>query len=133
MRAARFWLTLLPAAGAVVGMLYVAVSRPWRLVDLEFAFLPAARAVAARRFAVRGAYAQLDAVGSAYIYPPPIAFATIPLTWLRRPPPPSCSPRWMVLAVCASLWLLGVRDPRCYASRWCPPGAGRRAGGAVSV
>ncbi len=114
-RAARFWLTWLPAAGAVVGMLAVSVTRPWRLVDLEYAFLPAARAVLHGHSPYTGAYAQLRQIGSAYIYPPPIAFLAVPLTALPKPAAAALFTTIMVAGTVAGLWLLGVRDRRCYA------------------
>ena len=66
-------------------MLAVSVARPWRLVDLEYAFLPAARAVLHGNSPYAGAYAQLREIGSAYIYPPPIAFLAVPFTALPKP------------------------------------------------
>lgn len=114
-RAARFWLTWLPAVGAVVGMLAVSVTRPWRLVDLEYAFLPAARAVLHGHSPYAGAYAQLREIGSAYIYPPPIAFLAVPFTALPKPAAAAFFTAIMVAATVAGLWLLGVRDRRCYA------------------
>ena len=115
MRAARFWLTWLPAVGAVVGMLAVSVTRPRRLVDLEYAFLPAARAVLHGHSPYAGAHAQLRQIGSAYIYPPPVAFLAIPFTALPKPAAAALFTAIMVAATVAGLWLLGVRDSRCYA------------------
>ena len=52
---------------------------------------------------------------AAYVYPPPAAFLATPLTLL---------PQWLlevvgvaasVAALFGAIWLLGVRDPRCYA------------------
>lgn len=114
MRAARFWLTWLPAVGAVVGMLAVSVTRPRRLVDLEYAFLPAARAVLHGHSPYAGAHAQLRQIGSAYIYPPPVAFLAIPFTALPKPAAAALFTAIMVAATVAGLWLLGVRDSRCY-------------------
>ena len=114
MRAARFWLTWLPAVGAVVGILAVSVTRPRRLVDLEYAFLPAARAVLHGHSPYAGAHAQLRQIGSAYIYPPPVAFLAIPFTALPKPAAAALFTAIMVAATVAGLWLLGVRDSRCY-------------------
>ena len=114
-RAVRFWLAWTPAVLAVLGMLYVSVSRPRRLIDLHFAFLPAARAVAHGASPYAGAYGQLRWIGSAYIYPPPIAFAAVPLIALPPAVAAAVFTALMVAAAAGALWLLGVRDWRCYA------------------
>ncbi len=54
-------------------------------------------------------------IGSAYIYPPPIAFLAVPFTALPKPAAAALFTAIMVAATVAGLWLLGVRDRRCYA------------------
>ena len=70
-------------------------------IDLEQTLLPAARTIADGHSPYPG-----------YGYPPLVAFALVPLTLL---PGPSLVFA-VVLTACvpASLWLLGVRDWRCY-------------------
>jgi alpha-1,2-mannosyltransferase len=112
----RFWCTYLLVGLAVGGMVAIAAVRPRRLVDLHYAFLPAARAVAAGHSPYVGAYSRLHAIGSAYVYPPPVAFATVPLTLM---PEGAAAVLFVILstaAVLASLWLLGVRTPAYFAA-----------------
>ncbi|WP_181813580.1 glycosyltransferase 87 family protein [Gaiella occulta] len=78
-------------------------------VDFERTLLPAARAVAAGASPYPG-----------FGYPPLAAFALTPFTLV--PGPDIVFAALLVAAVPASLWLLGVRDWRCYGAAflWTP-------------
>jgi alpha-1,2-mannosyltransferase len=115
-RAARFWLCWLPAALAPLCVLYESVAFSPRLIDLHFAFLPAARAVLDGRSPYAGAYALLRRrIDSAYVYPPPTAFLMIPFTAFSSPVAAVVFTLLGVASAAALLWLMGVRDCRCYA------------------
>jgi hypothetical protein len=51
----------------------------------------------------------------AYVYPPPAAFLVTPLTVLSRQALQIIGVAGSFAALFGALWLLGVRDPRCYA------------------
>jgi alpha-1,2-mannosyltransferase len=82
-------------------------------VDFENFLLPAARAVAAGESPYPG-----------YEYPPLVAFALVPFTWV--PAPNIGFAVLMTGCVPASLWFFGVRDWRCYGVVlvWAPVFAG---------
>ena len=90
--------------------------------DVRFAYLPAAEAV------LRGEnpYPALDDPildeQKGYVYPPQLLFVLIPLTPLPVPLAAALVAAGMLALLGATLWLLGVRDIRCYAAAllWVP-------------
>ncbi len=85
------------------------------MIDLQQAFLPAARAVLHGHSPYDGAYARFDLIRSAYVYPPPVAVLVIPLAGFSAPVAGVLFTALTVVATVGAVWLLGVRDPRCYA------------------
>ena len=85
-----------------------------KVTDFENAFYPAAEAI------LRGAspYPAPDdpqlAAGTEYVYPPLTALASIPFTALSVQAAGFVVMALLVVCVAATLWLLGVRDWRCY-------------------
>ncbi|MGH2936339.1 MAG: glycosyltransferase family 87 protein [Gaiellaceae bacterium] len=82
--------------------------------DFRRAFLPAAHAVANGRSPFGPATVAALRPGTAFVYPPVAAFVFAPLTWI--PPTVAAYVVSLLVLVCApaTLWVLGVRDWRCY-------------------
>jgi hypothetical protein len=101
-------LAVLPVAALLVFLGY-AFTQGVLGIDLEQTLLPAARAI------TRG-----DSPYPGYGYPPLVAFGLVPLTLL--PGPSIVFAVFLLACVPASLWLLGVRDWRCYGAAflWAP-------------
>jgi hypothetical protein len=108
-----------------VPVLWVAANRGLIAVDFRHAYLPAARDV----LHGRSPYPPLDdpsvVGGSAYVYPIPAAIATMPFLAV-----PAAAAAWLMTAllialVPATLWVLDVRDWRCYGAAflWGPVGS----------
>jgi hypothetical protein len=115
--------TLVVLAVAIVGGL-IAMSANERLLawDVRFAYLPAAEAV----LDGKSPYPALDdpilEEQKGYVYPPQLVLALVPLT----PLPVDVVAMLVALALLGmvglTLWVLGVRDARCYAASvlWVP-------------
>jgi alpha-1,2-mannosyltransferase len=90
--------------------------------DLRYAYLPAARDVlhGLSPYASSGAQSLLDQ--TAYVYPPLLAMVVSPLTLLSTTTASLLGAGTFLLLVPAVLWLLDVRDWRCYgiALLWAP-------------
>ena len=76
------WAVWLPAVALVGWMLLESSLTPASMIDLQQAFLPAARAVLHGHSPYAGAYARFDLIRSAYVYPPPVAVLAIPFAGL---------------------------------------------------
>jgi hypothetical protein len=85
-----------------------------KVTDYENAFHPAAEAI----LDGSSPYPEPDdpalAAGTEYVYPPLTALATVPLTVLSAEAAGVLVMVLLSAAVLGSLWLLGVRDWRCY-------------------
>ncbi|MGI8885966.1 MAG: glycosyltransferase family 87 protein [Gaiellaceae bacterium] len=85
-----------------------------KVTDFENAFYPAAKAI------LRGVnpYAAPDdpqlAAGTEYVYPPLTALAGIPFTAISVEAAGFVVMALLVCVVAATLWVLGIRDWRCY-------------------
>jgi hypothetical protein len=90
--------------------------------DVRFAYLPAAEAV----LDGRSPYPELDDPiledQKGYVYPPQLLFALIPLTPLPTAVAAVLVALAMIALLGATLWVLEVRDVRCYAAAllWVP-------------
>lgn len=106
------------ALWALVGPLWVLVSSALGgrfALDFHHAFLPAARDVLRGDSPYSALGSRALSEGTAFLYPPLLAYLLAPFTVL---PPLVAETLAVVLvaaAVAATLWLLGVRDWRCYA------------------
>ena len=93
--------------------------------DVRFAYLPASDAV------LDGVspYPQLDDPiledQKGYVYPPQLALLLVPLTVLPTGVVSMLAALSMLALVGLTLWVLDVRDPRCFAAAalWVPPSA----------
>ena len=85
-----------------------------KVTDFENAFYTAADAVVAGTSPYVSPDDPVLALGTEYVYPPLIALVSIPLTVLPVEAAGVVVMALLVLAVAATLWLLGVRDWRCY-------------------
>ena len=128
-RASRYWLTLttivalglLPAVAIFVIFQNVAV-HDGKVTDFENVFLVAAEAVLEGENPYPGPDAAVVSLGKAFVYPPLTAFAVAPLTFVSTQASALAAMALLALAVIATLWVLGVRDWRCYgiAFLWSP-------------
>jgi alpha-1,2-mannosyltransferase len=88
--------------------------------DFTDSYLPAAHAVMHGRSPYPGLDEPVMVTGQGYVYPPLVAFVSIPLTFV----PGSAFVAMALAALCVplSLWLLDVRDWRCYVAvlLWVP-------------
>jgi hypothetical protein len=99
-------------------------------VDVQHAFLPAARAVlhGASPYSAIGSRAVLQ--GTAFLYPPLSAYLFVPFTLLPQLAAEIVAVLLVAAAVPATLLVLGVRDWRCYATAflWWPTIIGMQTG-----
>jgi hypothetical protein len=110
------------AVTVVAGLLVMSANERLLAWDVRFAYLPAAEAV----LDGRSPYPALDdpilEEQKGYVYPPQLVLALVPLT----PLPVDVVAMLVALALLAmvglTLWVLGVRDARCYAASvlWVP-------------
>ena len=95
-------------------LIFVNVARGGLVTDFEQAFYPAAEAL----LDGDDIYPELDdpviAAGAAYVYPPLTAIATIPLTPLSVGVAGFVAMALLLATVLLTLYVLGVRDWRCY-------------------
>lgn len=108
---------------ALVGFSLAADLLAW---DVRFAYLPAAEAV----LEGRSPYPALDdpilEEQKGYVYPPQLVLALLPLTPLPIDVVALLAAALMLALTALTLWLLDVRDPRCYAAAalWMPVASG---------
>jgi hypothetical protein len=104
---------LLPAA-FVSSYLGVAIMRGWLGVDYRYSFFPAGRAV----LHGRSPYPPLDpavlARAESYVYPPLVSIVIAPFSLLPVQVATALAVTGTAAALAATLWVLGVRDWRCY-------------------
>jgi hypothetical protein len=84
------------------------------VTDFENAFYPAAQAVLDGSSPYPDAADPRLADGAEYVYPPLTALATIPLTAIPSGAAGFVAMALLALGVVATLWILGIRDWRCY-------------------
>lgn len=95
-------------------LIFLNVAREGSVTDFQQAFYPAAEAV------LDGVdpYPELDdpsvAAGAAYVYPPLTAIVTIPLTVGSSEAAGYVVMGLLLATVLLTLWVLGIRDWRCY-------------------
>ena len=116
----RLWHTLtvgasLAVGAALVATLVVSAGSPDFALDFRAAYLPAAEALleAGSPYAVNES--SPDLVSGAYLYPPQLALAIVPLTPLSADVAAFIAFVVAFAALMAALAILGVRDVRCYA------------------
>lgn len=99
-----------------------AQSRGGVAYDFREALLPAARAVLDGRSPFSPATAAALRPGTAFVYPPVAAFLFAPLAWLPTEVASYALSLIVLACVPATLWVLGVRDWRCYGASllWSP-------------
>ena len=105
----------LALGAALVATLVVAAGSPDLALDFREAYLPAAEAL----LEVGSPYAvnesSPDGISGAYLYPPQLAMALVPLTALPTDVAAFVAFLGALAALMGALALLGVRDIRCYA------------------
>ena len=110
------------AITAMLGLVGLSAAEGLLAWDVRFAYLPAAEAV------LNGdtPYPALDDPildeQKGYVYPPQLLFVLMPLTPLPVPLAAALVAAGMLALLGATLWILGVRDVRCYAATllWVP-------------
>jgi alpha-1,2-mannosyltransferase len=100
-------------------MIWISVSTGQYLVDFQHSFLPAAHAVVlgASPYPGGGHLRELIARGTpleVYVYPPLPAIAEAPLLLLPHAAALLIYSMLLAAALAGALWLMGVRDVRCY-------------------
>ena len=119
-RAARQVSALVVGPLFLVWMVRMAVAGGGYLVDFKRAFLPASRAVlhGASPYPtvaqLPGLVSPIHASIEVYVYPPLLALAGAPLALLPHAVATLVYSLLLVAALGGSLWLMGVRDARCY-------------------
>ena len=90
--------------------------------DFHESFLPAARAVLHGGNPYGSTTLRALHAGTAFVYPPVAAFLYAPVALLPATPAVAVASALAAAAVPATLWVLGVRDWRCYGSAllWMP-------------
>jgi hypothetical protein len=90
--------------------------------DVRFAYLPAAEAVLDGRSPYPALDDPLLEEQKGYVYPPQLLFALMPLTPLPTSVAAALVAGAMIAMLLLTLWVLGVRDVRCYAAvlLWMP-------------
>ena len=110
------------AITAMLGLVGLSAAEGLLAWDVRFAYLPAAEAV----LSGDSPYPALDDPildeQKGYVYPPQLLFALMPLTPLPVPLAAALVAAAMIALLGATLWVLGVRDVRCYAAAllWVP-------------
>jgi hypothetical protein len=107
---------------AIVGLVGLSAAEGLLAWDVRFAYLPAAEAL----LEGRSPYPELDdpilEEQKGYVYPPQLLFLLIPLTVLPTAVAAALVAVGMLALLGGTLWVLGVRDVRCYAATllWVP-------------
>jgi hypothetical protein len=107
---------------AMLGLVALSMAEGLLAWDVRFAYLPAAEAV----LDGRSPYPELDdpilEEQKGYVYPPQLLFALVPLTPLPVGVAAALVAAGMIALLLATLWVLEVRDVRCYAAAllWVP-------------
>jgi hypothetical protein len=105
-----------------VGLIGFSASQELLAWDLRFAYLPAAEAV----LNGESPYPTLDDPiledQKGYVYPPQLVVALLPLAWLPLEVAAALTTLLMLVLLGLTLYVLDVRDPRCYAAvlLWVP-------------
>jgi hypothetical protein len=105
-----FWAILAP-----ILVLCVAALHGQFALDFRHAFLPAARDVLHGMSPYSAIGSPRVVAGTAFLYPPLSAYLLIPFTFLPTIVAEILAVALVSAAVPATLWILGVRDWRCYA------------------
>lgn len=105
-----------------IAVIFQNVLNGGKVTDLENVFLGAAHAVADGDSPYPSPDADVVGLGKAYVYPPLVAQAALPLTVLSTKAAGLLVMALLTAAVVATLLVLGVRDWRCYglAFLWSP-------------
>jgi len=105
----------LALGGALLATLVVAAGSPELALDFREAYLPAAQSLldVGSPYAVNES--SPDGISGAYLYPPQLAFALVPLTVLSTDVAAFVAFLTALAALMGALALLGVRDIRCFA------------------
>ena len=90
--------------------------------DVRFAYLPAAEAVLDGQSPYPGLDDPILEDQKGYVYPPQLVLALVPFTWLPVGVVAFLATLVLLVLVGLTLWILGVRDVRCYAAAllWVP-------------
>jgi hypothetical protein len=99
---------------AVIWVLIVGLRLQAMALDFHHAYLPAARAVLEGHSPYPPATVAALAPKTAFVYPPLTAYLATPFTVLPSPVADAIASLLAIVCVLAILWLLGVRDWRCY-------------------
>ena len=97
-----------------VGLTFANARGSGIVTDFENAFYPAAEAVLDGSSPYPDAADPRLADGTEYVYPPLTALATTPFTAIPIGMAGFVVMAFLVIAVLATLWILGIRDWRCY-------------------
>jgi hypothetical protein len=100
--------------GATIGLLAVVALNPRHPEDFYVAFLGAARAVAHGHSPYPVVTPALLRGGEAFVYPPQVAWALAPLSFLPLAAASLLVIGGSVVATVGGLRLMGVTDPRCF-------------------
>lgn len=111
---------LIPAGLAVVFLGSALFSHVLGL-DFSQAFWPAGEAVLHGRTPYPPVDASVLVRGASFVYPPVVAIAVAPLAFLPVGVATALAVSWTVGALVGTLWVLGVRDWRCYGASLASP------------
>lgn len=113
---------LLAAATMLVVTISLAIMASDSGWDARYAYLGAADAILAGRSPYPDADQPLLDADKAYVYPPQVAIAFVPLARIPVDVATALAALAAVIAILASIALVGVRDWRCYAAAlvWAP-------------
>ena len=113
---------------AVWTMGFIALSAADGLLgwDVRFAYLPAAHAILHGHSPYPGLHDRILFDQKGYVYPPQLALLLVPLTWLPVAVAGLLASIASAACVAGTLWILRVRDWRCYAVAfiWMPAMSG---------
>lgn len=112
--AGKLWLFCLLPVIASAWMLEKTIAKPDRMVDFHYGFLGAADAVSRGGSPYPAPSVALVKTGEAFVYPPPLAWALVPFTWLPSVVSSVLFTILILAALALALWLFDVRDVRCY-------------------
>ncbi len=94
--------------------------------DVRFAYLPAAHAILDGHSPYPGLHDRILLDQKGYVYPPQLAIVLVPLTWLPVAVAGLLASVASAACVAGTLWILRIRDWRCYAVAfiWMPAMSG---------
>ena len=113
---------VLVAVMVMLGLVGLSAAEGLLAWDVRFAYLPAAEAVLNGETPYPALDDPILDEQKGYVYPPQLLFALMPLTPLPVPLAAALVAAGMLALLGLTLWLLGVRDVRCYAAAllWVP-------------